>query len=285
MKTITKKENASQDACFGEPRYTVTIVERSDGTVVLKLPQWKPPVGLFGGKPSGGGRKQIDYSQPMTRQAYARTLNRYYDKLLCLDLDEKNCMSVTLTLADEKYNTYAKIIKEYKKFKQKMDRYAWKHGKNTVKEVRAIEVQKNTLHYHVHAVFVFEHLPPAIDEETLTEMWGLGSTHIAEVVYDADGLFNYLTQQKVASFDFNKAGYTRFPKGANIISMSRGLPKAVVRKVDMSLRQICDTLNTALDDGTGKLMTKSHKYKDAITGELKEAIDRRYLFIGKGVSS
>lgn len=96
----------------------------------------------------------VNRNEPMTKTAYRRTLNRYFERLIELDLDHEKCLSLTLTIRSEQYNSYEKICDRFKHFTNEV-RCSNKVGTAYVGAIRFIEVQEKGF-FHIHCILVFD---------------------------------------------------------------------------------------------------------------------------------
>lgn len=212
----------------------------------------------------------VNRNEPMTKTAYRRTLNRYFERLIELDLESEKCLSVTLTIRNEKYNTYDKICDRFKHFADEV-RFSKKVGKSYLGAVRFIEVQERGF-FHIHCILVFDNANIKLTWKDLYRMWGWGYVRVTPVYY-LIGLIDYLTNIKhgVDSNPNNK--FTRYPKGAKIIYISPNLPKCKSENISISADECAALLRS--EKYVGHL--KAHPYWDTSTQKIRFSIDKMVL--------
>lgn len=137
----------------------------------------------------------VNRNEPMTKTAYKQTLNRYFERLIELDLQKEKCLFLTLTICNERYNTYEKICGRFKDFTNKL-RFSKKFGNSYVGVVRSIEVQQKGF-FHIHCILVFNNGNVKLSRKDLWRMWGWGYVKV-KTVNNLLGLYDYLTNPKQA---------------------------------------------------------------------------------------
>lgn len=210
----------------------------------------------------------VNRNEPMTKAAYKRTLNRYFERLIELDLEKEKCLFLTLTICNEEYNTYEKICGKFKDFTNKV-RFSKKVANAYVGFVRFIEVQQKGF-FHIHCILVFNTDCIKLTWKDLRRMWGWGYVKIKNVNY-LSGLFDYLTNAKHGVE--NDGEFTRYPKGAKVICISPNLPKCKTENVFISV-QDCAAL---MQNGEHIGHLKIHKYFDTTTQSVRNCIDKMVL--------
>lgn len=210
----------------------------------------------------------VNRNEPMTKTAYRRTLNRYFERLIELDLEKEKCLFLTLTICGEKHNTYEKISDRFKDFTNKV-RFSKKVGNSYVGVVRFIEVQQKGF-FHIHCILVFNNENIKLTWKDLRRMWGWGYVKVKAVNYFF-GLFDYLTNSKHGAE--NEGKFTRYPKGARMIYITPNLPKGKSENIDISFEECVALLQSK--DFIGQL--KIHKYFDSTTQTVRSCIDKMVL--------
>ena len=210
----------------------------------------------------------IKTNEPMTKSAYIRTLNRYFEKLIELDLNEENCLFLTLTISDAKHNSYKAISTRFKAFTNKV-RFSKKFSESYVGAIRFIEVQRKGF-FHIHCVLVFNRQLIKIPWKTLWRMWGWGYIKVKQVNY-LIGLFDYLTNAKHGVDDLSK--FTLYAKRSKIIYISPNIPKCKSENIEMSIEK-CALL---FKDDRYIGQAKVHKYFDNVNQCVKTSIDKMVL--------
>lgn len=210
----------------------------------------------------------VNRNEPMTKAAYKRTLNHYFERLIELDLQKEKCLFLTLTICSEEYNTYEKICDRFKVFTNKV-RDSKKVGGSYVGAVRFIEVQQKGF-FHVHCILVFDREPIRLTWKDLRRMWGWGYVKVKAVNY-LIGLFDYLTNPKHGAE--NEGKFTRYPKGARVIYVSPNLPKCKSEIVDISIEKCAALIQSEQYIGQAKV----HKYFDTTTQSVRSCIDKMVL--------
>lgn len=212
----------------------------------------------------------VNRNEPMTKTAYRRTLNRYFGKLLELDLTPEKCLFLTLTINSEAYNSYGHICGRFKDFTNKV-RFSKKVGDSYLGVVRFIEVQEKGF-FHIHAILVFNTADIRLTWKDLHRMWGWGFVKVTPI-YNFCGLYDYLTNYKQGSESVFDGKFTRYPKGAKIIYISPNLPKAKSKNVPITAQE-CAAL--VQDENTvGHI--KIHKYYDSECRRVRLGIDKMVL--------
>lgn len=212
----------------------------------------------------------VNRNEPMTKAAYRRTLNRYFERLIELDLEKEKCLFLTLTICGNGYNNYEKISDRFKHFTNEV-RFSKKVGNSYVGAVRFIEVQQNGL-FHIHCVLVFNADNIKLTWKDLHRMWGWGYVKM-KAVYDYLGLMDYLTNPKHGIENADSDKFTRYPKGARVICISPNLPKCKCENISISVEE-CAAL---LQNGEHIGHLKVHKYFDTASQSVKISIDKMAL--------
>lgn len=212
----------------------------------------------------------VKRSEPMTKTAYRRTLNRNFEKLIELDIINEKCLFLTLTIRDEKYNTYEKISDRFKHFTNEV-RTSKKVGDSYVGTARFIEVQKKGF-YHVHCIIVFDTADIKLTWKDLHRMWGWGFVKVA-AVYGFNGLIDYLTNLKCGVQSEQNDKFTRYPKGARVIFISPNLPRGKSETVNMTAEEYASLISDEKCFGH----FKGHKYYDTETKKTQLCIDKMVL--------
>lgn len=210
----------------------------------------------------------VNRNEPMTKTAYRRTLNRYFERLIELDLAKEKCLFLTLTICSEKYNTYDQISNRFKDFINKV-RFSKKVGNSYIGTVRFIEVQEKGF-FHIHCILVFDNENINLTWKDLRRMWGWGYVRVRTVNY-LIGLFDYLTNPKHGIENDGK--FTRYPKGARVIYITPNLPKCNSENVDLSIEECAALIQS--NDYIGQ--AKIHKYIDTVTNRVRSCIDKMVL--------
>lgn len=212
----------------------------------------------------------INRNEPMTKAAYRRTLNRYFEKLIELDLQREKCLFLTLTIKDEKYNTYNQVSEQFNSFTDKV-RFSKKVCDSYIGTIRFIEIQAKGF-YHIHCVLVFSKSDIQLTWKDLHRMWGWGFVKV-KYIYDFVGLMDYLTNAKIGSNSLIESKFTRYPKGARVIYVSPNLPKAKSIMTELSVED-CGRL---FEDDNSIGHIKFHKYFDPITHRVRCRVDKMLI--------
>ena len=212
----------------------------------------------------------VNRDEPMTKTAYKRTLNRYFERLIELDLESEKCLSVTLTIRSEEYNTYDKICNRFKHFANEV-RFSKKVGNSYLGAVRFIEVQEKGF-FHIHCILVFDKANINLTWKDLYRMWGWGFVKVT-TVYDFIGLMDYLTNSKHGIDNNPNNKFTRYPKGAKIIYISPNLPRCKSENISLSAEECAALVGDEKYVGHIKL----HKYFDITTQRVRVSVDKMVL--------
>ena len=126
------------------------IYQHSDGSVI-GMP--KRGSGRIGRTTKRRGRfPPVNRNEPMTKAAFKKTLNRYFERLYELDLDDEKCLYVTLTISNAKYNSYNLICSRFKYF---VNLVKDKVQDDYVGVIRFVEMQAKGF-FHIHCILVFK---------------------------------------------------------------------------------------------------------------------------------
>lgn len=212
----------------------------------------------------------VNRNEPMTKSAYRRTLNRYFERLIELDLEKEKCLFLTLTICRKEYNSYEKISDRFKCFTNNV-RFSNKVSNSYLGAVRFIEVQQQGF-FHVHCVLVFNTNNIKLTWKDLHRMWGWGYVKV-KPVYDYLGLIDYLTNPKHGVENEESDKFTRYPKGARVIYISPNLPKCKCENISITAEE-CVAL---LQNGEHVGHLKIHKYFDKVSQSVKIHIDKMAL--------
>lgn len=216
------------------------------------------------------GFPPVNRSEPMTKTAYRRTLNRNFSKLIELDLDNDKCLSLTLTIRSEEYNTYEKISDRFKHFTNEV-RFSKKVGNSYVGAVRFIEVQEKGF-FHIHALIVFDTSNINLKWKHLHRMWGWGYVKVKTVYYFI-GLIDYLTNPKHGTENDHSNKFTRYPKSVKVIYISPNLPRGKSETIDITAEECAALVGDERVIGHIKV----HKYYDLVTQRVRTCIDKMVL--------
>ena len=206
----------------------------------------------------------VNCNESMTNAALRKTLNRSFERLFELDLEDEKCWFVTLTISKEKHNSYDKICNRYSHFigllrERVKDFY--------VGAVRFIEVQEKGF-FHIHCILVFDRENIKLTWRDCYKMWGWGYVNI-KTVTDRFGLIDYLTNIKHSAGNWQGNKFTRYPKRARVIYIDPNLPKSKSEYVYMSPEEY-----SALLQDSQCAHLKTHKYYDRNTKRVCSRIDK-----------
>lgn len=210
----------------------------------------------------------VNRNEPMTKMALKRTLNRYFEKLFELDLENEKCRFLTLTISKEKYNNYKKICERFKYFIGEVREQTKKYYLGMI---RFIELQQNGF-FHIHCILVFNSKNFNFTSKELQKIWGWGLVDI-KTIKDRFGLFDYLTNLKHSATFGTSNEFTRYPKGARIIYISPQLSRSKFENISLSSDKFARLPNMAKFEE----YTKVHQYFDPITQKVRTCIDRKIL--------
>ena len=91
-------------------------------------------------KISKGRPPPVNRDEPMRKAALKRTLNRYFERLFELDINDNNCLFVTLTISRQKDNDYKKVSGLFKRF---IGEIRGRVKNSYIGTFRSIELKKN----------------------------------------------------------------------------------------------------------------------------------------------
>ncbi len=210
----------------------------------------------------------VNRNENMTTEALKRTLNRYFERVFELDLDDEKCRFVSLTISKEKHNSYSKICERFKHFIGEVREKTKNHYIGTV---RFIELQKNGS-FHIHCILVFDCKGINLSDETLQKMWGWGFVE-DKAIYDRFGLLDYLTNIKHSLGNKDNSKFTLYPKGARIIYISPNLPKIKNKICSLSPEELL----AFSKEMEFEWHIKTHQYFDPKTKKVSTCIDKKIL--------
>lgn len=246
----------------------VRKITRSDGGTAYVFR--KAYLGVHTTPPKRQSFPPVNRNEPMTKSAYRRTLSRYFERLIELDLENKKCIAVTLTIRNEEHNTYEKISERFKHFTNEV-RFSKKVGNSYIGTVRFIEVQEKGF-FHIHSILVFDSSNINLTWKDLRRMWGWGFVKVTSV-YNFIGLMDYLTNVKHGVDNNPNNKFTRYPKGAKIIYISPNLPKCKSENITLTAEE-CAALVSS-EECIGHI--KAHKFFDPTTKKVRISIDKMVL--------
>ncbi|MBO5229612.1 MAG: hypothetical protein J6B20_02345 [Clostridia bacterium] len=206
----------------------------------------------------------------MTKAAFKKTLNRYFERLCELDLDNEKCLYVTLTISDTKYNSYDLVCSRFKYF---VNLVKDKVQDGYVGVIRFVEVQAKGF-FHIHCILVFNCRNINLTWRDFHKFWGWGYVRV-QPVKNRFGLFDYSTNQKHGAKNDNDK-FTRYPKGAKIVYISPNLPKLKGKFISTLSSEYAGLLKDS-----DCIHTKSHKYIETSTKQVRTRIDRFVLVKNK----
>jgi hypothetical protein len=216
------------------------------------------------------GFPPVNRNEPMIKTAFKRTLNKKFNEILELDLDNDRCLSLTLTIRSKEYNTYEKISDRFKHFTNGV-RFGKKAGGTYLGNVRFIEVQEKGF-FHIHCLLFFDTDNIKLGWKDLHRMWGWGYVKVKTVYYFI-GLLDYLTNYKDGAENPSDSKFTRYPKGARTILIMPNLPKAKDKTIDITDEEYAALLRDKNVIGHLKI----HRYYDRTTGRIRTHIDKMAL--------
>jgi len=251
------------------------LIQKENGSVLVLYKMI--PAFLKAAKPCG--RIAVNRSENMRTSAYHRTINRKGESLAELDLNQDNCIFITLTISHEKYNNYVTMLNAFGNFMQYINRYT-KEKNNQVRMIRGIEVQRKSGFFHIHTVLEFMDKPPTLSHKRLRSYWTLGAVHrnLKVDVYDIEGLLQYLTKFKAGSLKKDQKFLTYFPKGAQIIYIDKRLKKAKVSEYDLK------SAAAHIEANSPKIFSRYHIYRGKDDGKLHTVIDKIFAFFGSDIN-
>lgn len=243
------------------------IYQHSDGSVVCVS---KRGSGRISRTSKRGGRfPPVNRNEPMTKAAFKKTLNRYFERLCELDLDNEKCLYVTLTISNAKYNSYDLICSRFKYF---VNLVKDKVQDDYVGVMRFVEMQAKGF-FHIHCILVFKRKNINLSWRDFHKFWGWGYVRV-QPVKNRFGLFDYSTNKKHGAENDDK--FTRYPKGAKIIYISPNLPKSKGEFISTISSEYTELLNDS-----DYVHAKTHKYIETNTNQVRTRIDRFVLVKNK----
>lgn len=211
---------------------------------------------------NGGRKKKIGFEY-MPVKDYIKTLNRKGLDYSVLKISSYACKFITLTLSRDM--EWSELLKAYNQFL-----YRFKKEFGNVEYIRGIEIQEDTLRYHVHIIFIFPSTPPSIPLEWLSDNWEYGIVHLENNVYDVWGLIEYLTKFKQGSVQEDKT-LTYFPKGGKILSSSYGIPREESKIIEIDSEQF-RSIQSYCRKSNKPITHRGHFYNEG-----KFCLDKTYI--------
>ena len=150
MSEIEKFEDDSINEEKSEKIGKITVID--DGRFIITT-NTTPPLhsGFIGSKIRG------DY---ITRNQLSKTLNKYRKKLLTLDLNDKKCVMITLTLDPSKNIKIREFERYIGNFLKLLRKYF-----NDFEYIKRIEGNKFEDLFHVHILLFFDNIPDLLTNE------------------------------------------------------------------------------------------------------------------------
>ncbi len=220
-----------------KPKYKVRIYNDNRMTITLhdfipfKDREFKQPV------PKANTNKLAN--KFMSYKDYVRLLKSWHKKLWDRDFDQSKCKYITLTL--KKDLDYQKFTKEFRRFllyvKRKFGEFEY---------VRAIELQKKTFRYHIHAVIQFKDYPMHFRKRIIENLWGLGMCHVKRVK-DIWAPLQYITTFKKQHRQKDNPNYTWFLRGTKVITCSQHFGTKISKDSYEETYIDCDHLKYIID--------------------------------------
>ena len=177
--------------------------------------------------------KRTKTNELMTVKEYNRKKEKAKIKFLSLDLNPNNCLFLTLTIADKKYDKIEMLNEKFKNLKDQIRKQT--HCEMLV--IKIFELQKETKNLHIHAILQFSKnsklISKQINNEWIAKHWNLGTQCKIMRVYDVYPLLLYLVKRldeeiicidEDENLDYNMRR-TPFVKGTHIVTVTQGFPK------------------------------------------------------------
>lgn len=188
----------------------------------------------------------------MSTKDYTRLLKRAHKKLWDRSFDQERCAFTTLTLSKDL--DYHNLCNEFHRFLVYVKR---KFGK--FEYLKSIELQEQTLRYHIHAILQFQDILPRINQSNIEKLWGLGVCDY-KPVFDIWGVIQYLTKLKEQHLQKENPLFTHFLRGAKVISTSQHFGAQINSDSYRDEYITADHLKFILDFHFNKFSDKSGKF-------------------------
>ena len=211
----------------------------------------------------------------MNSKEYSLLLKRTYRKLFTSQLCLNNAFFITLTLKE--IISIKQLNKEFHKF------IVYTRRKISKPEYfRAFEFHNKGNRLHVHVLLSFNQQPTNLTKEFIEKnLWKLGAVDIKKS-WSTMGALEYCTTYKRNNIQNDKnKGYTYFPKGTKIISMSENF---IVKNKDYEEFEIDKSTfhnflsqREEIEINGGFMRIDKHSYFNNYYQEVKECIDRVFV--------
>ena len=229
--------------------YTVKIYD--DSRAYIQINNRNP---FINRKKSYINNQSRNYQGYMPINDIKKSNRRWIKKLIALDIDSSKCKFVTLTLSHAM--EWDELISKFQIFMNNIKR---KYD-NQIEYIRAVEIQKKSLNYHIHIVLVFKDKVAQFKRKDIQKLWQYGNVDIENNVYNVFGIIEYLTLNKSTIRQKEDSKLSYFPKGARLIA-STIKAKADYRQIIISVDEIknmidhCQSINSYI-------RYDKHKYYD-----------------------
>ncbi len=207
----------------------------------------------------------------MTIKNTKRAHRNWIKKLIALNIDCSKCKFITLTLS--RNMQWKELMSKFEIFINNIKR---KYGKDIV-YIRSVEIQEESLRYHVHIVLVFNDKVPQFKRRDIQKLWQYGNIDIENKVYDIYGLIEYLTLDKHPIGRQEDSRLSYFPKGARLIA-STFSSKADCREINVNENEIINAV-TFCKGKKSHIRNDKHFYY--VNGKKIERLDGILLSLGE----
>lgn len=214
-------------------------------------------------------------SSYMSSRDYSLTIKRIHRKLFSKQLSMDNLYFFTLTLKEK--ISLKQLNVAFHNFIVYVKRYFGK-----VEYLRAFEFHNKGDRLHVHVLLSFKDNPANLTKDFIEKyLWKLGNVHF-EKSWNITGAIQYLTTYKKNNIQKNQnKGYTYFPKGTKIFSMSKNfiLSDKEYKEIEIDKETYYFILSkkAEINKSGGFVREDKHFYYDERTQTTRECMDRVFI--------
>ncbi len=200
-----------------------------------------------------------------------KTNKRWLKKLISLNIDSSKCKFVTLTLSQDMI--WEDLVKKFKIFITSIRR----RFDGNIEYIRAIQIQKESLRYHIHIILIFKDKVPQFKRKEIKKYWQYGNIDIENKVFNVTSIEEYLTLNKSLVGRNEDKNLSYFPKGARLISSTVKTP-AERREISATEEEIQNMIDYCIKNWIHVRFDKHFYYEN---GERKERLDGILLMPGQ----
>ena len=247
-----KKVNIEDVDITDNSHTTITITGDSLTTRTLEKYNEECPIqklDAYRYKVKGSGQVKY-YKHAEKRVSYKNNLMKTFNNIrnyINTNITHENInkvLFITLTFAENMQDAQL-AYQAYKNFFERFKRFCKDKDLEIPEYISVIEPQGRGA-FHFHVLLIYKEEPPFIENEKLSELWGLGFTFIKKMDGNINNVGNYLVaymsdvvvdenNEEIVIADGNKSSKIKkgerlkyYPKGIHILRHSKGLKKPAV---------------------------------------------------------